>query len=461
MTSRERLRESQRGGQRVRGVHAVDEERADLSGAHPLDQLEHRFLGAGGLARRMRSVHRHALVSENAVEEPGRHLERHRLLRGRRLRPGHDEALAPRGPELVREPRDGPEREPRAPLHRRRLERADHRGSATRRRGAARLRHEELVRDGHRHRIEVIRTDAKPLVGVGPGERGDGLDRDHAHHRAHLGTPPSVEVARVLDRRDHRPERIRSERDEEIGLVEAVARHGARSVHELLRLQERVLRHRVVHDVLGVGIGREELLHERHRRRARHRAGEEHDLAAAASLAERLRHLLIDRLPGRGLVGALAAPIEERPLEPVGIVEIEERGLAARAEGPLVERVGLVPLELDRAPLARLHEHAAPRGAIAAGGCVVDGHAGNQLFGRVHVREDLLDRLPRASGRGERRAGAEELQEFAARGRIGRIERDRVRRLRELLHRVLGQRRGLEIHGPRPVLGRLRSAVYM
>jgi hypothetical protein len=117
------------------------------------------------------------------------------------------------------------------------FERADRGGGAARSGRAARLGHEELVRDGHRHRVEVIRPHAEPLVGVGAGERGDGLDRDHAHHRAHLGTAASIEVARVLDRRDHRSERIGSERDEEIGLVEAVARNGAGSVHELLRLQ--------------------------------------------------------------------------------------------------------------------------------------------------------------------------------------------------------------------------------
>ena len=56
------------------------------------------------------------------------------------------------------------------------------------------------------------------------------------------------------------------------------------------------------------------------------------------------------------------------PFDPIGIVEPGEGSLTAGAELPLVDRVFRVALHLDDVGVAILREHAAPRGALAAGG---------------------------------------------------------------------------------------------
>ena len=112
----------------------------------------------------------------------------------------------------------------------------------------------------------------------------------------------------------------------------------------------------------------------------------------------------------------------------------------------------LVPLDLDRPSLSGLDEGAAGGGAVAACGREIDRVPRRKLFRRLDVRKNFLDRLARASRRGEGGAGAEELQEFPA-GRelallfLGRREELALAQLRDL-------GRAAQLGEGRPVLGR-------
>ncbi len=94
---------------------------------------------------------------------------------------------------------------------------------------------------------------------------------------------------------------------------------------------------------------------------------------------------------------------------------------ACRADWPraqiaprLVGCVG-VALQLDRPPVHRLGDHAARRGALAAGGGVIRGHAGHRLVGRDEVGNQLAGILGAAADRADGgRADPEDLQEIPA-----------------------------------------------
>ena len=203
------IRESQRGGQRVGGIRAVDQEHLDVPRAHPLGEREHRVLRALRLERRGRGIHRHAVVPKRAVEEIHRHLQGHGVICGRGLRSREHEALPAIRPELVGERGQCPRRKSGLaldPLRRRIPERTAH-GSVSRHR-PARILDVELVRQTQRHGQEVLGAHAIPRVGVRPRKREDRLDRDQARHRAGFRMPAAREVAGKLGRREPRAERV-------------------------------------------------------------------------------------------------------------------------------------------------------------------------------------------------------------------------------------------------------------
>src|SRR5689334_18642720 len=95
-------------------------------------------------------------------------------------------------------------------------------------------------------------------------------------------------------------------------------------------------------------------------RRTRQGSGEQDDLPTApARVRERLDGAAIDLRPANRAGRALAAIHERGSAEAIGIVEVQDRGLSARAERAAVHRMRLVSFELDRATFARLHEKSA------------------------------------------------------------------------------------------------------
>src|SRR5438445_118377 len=121
--------------------------------------------------------------------------------------------------------------------------------------------------------------------------------------------------------------------------------------------------------------------------------GHERDRLALARAPERgdlVRDDLLRCVPGRWRERGSVA--EERSGEPVRMIKPLQRRLAARAQGPLADRVVGVPLELHDAALAVLRDHAAAGGALATHGCEPCGDARHELFVRHHQRQDILRR---------------------------------------------------------------------
>ena len=150
--------------------------------------------------------------------------------------------------------------------------------------------------------------------------------------------------------------------------------------------------------------------------RARLIVGDErHRLAAGAGLGQ-LRGGGLERLvPAHGLPCALH--LEHRPAHAIGVVQALQPGLPACAHAAAVHGVRGIALDLDGAPLARLHQDAAARGAFAAGAGVPVGHARQDVLRRDEVRNQLLRRL-RAS-RDADAAQTHELEEIPAIERHG------------------------------------------
>ena len=147
--------------------------------------------------------------------------------------------------------------------------------------------------------------------------------------------------------------------------------------------------------------------------------GDERDAAAPARcLAQLLPRELERVVPGDRLPCAVLPHL--RRLHAVGIVESLQRSLAARAQAACVHGVVRIALDLDRAPLARLDQHAAACRTLAAGAGVPVGHAREDVGGCHQVRDPLLRRRRCAARCGSSNADADELQEVTA------VEDDRV-----------------------------------
>ena len=118
-------------------------------------------------------------------------------------------------------------------------------------------------------------------------------------------------------------------------------------------------------------------------------------------------------------------------LRSVGIVQAKHGCLNARARGPERRWVRGVSLDLGRPSFVTLDDHTIRAAAERHRRGEVAGDAGDDVFGRVDVRDDVLDRTPDdvAPGKpGDRHRGAQERDHVAPGDPPGKL----VGALREL-----------------------------
>ena len=287
--------------------------------------------------------------------------------------------------------------------------------------GVRRRRGQPLGQDHLRHREGEHelrpRLGGNPLVRAHPGERQAGRDGDEFGHRPVPSTLEGVragESVLIAHRREPGLHEVGAEGHDVARVGEIVPGDRRRAECDAVALAQRFEGERLVGDVATGDLlhpGVDELAE-----RPALEPGDERDPLAARLLHFRLQPA--DRvLPGEFL------PLTVRTAghgigDSVGIVEPLERGLAARAEPPLIDRRIRVALELDDAAFAHLGVQPAPGRAFAAGGGIVRGDAGDLVLGRHRVRHEVLGRLGVDVARRRRRSGppgrAQDCQEPSA-----------------------------------------------
>ena len=154
-----------------------------------------------------------------------------------------------------------------------------------------------------------------------------------------------------------------------------------------------------------------------------------------------VRALLLERracAAARNALHGRISPALGQRLRAVRVVDVEDRGLREDVRAAEARRVQLVALDLDRPALVALGEDAARVAAVEVRGRVEERLAGDELLGRLDVREDPLGRLPRAARQPrERDGGAHQRQQLAP-------VHARVDRHPELAVQVLAEILGLE-----------------
>ncbi len=206
-----------------------------------------------------------------------------------------------------------------------------------------------------------------PLVGVESGERTARADVDEARRVGELG----ARVGEVELLRDTLAPQLsrKSAPNETISRAAAKssAGHGAPYACAFAR----------AHREVGFAVVRQMARREPERREPLIEESAEAARLVARSMKRRRRasghaaqRRSAEQRRERGVPGGrrqLAALPHHRPAEAIGIVQPLQRGLAARAERAAVHRVLGIPLELDRAAVARFGDDAASGGAFAAG----------------------------------------------------------------------------------------------
>ena len=385
-------------GMVVDGVHAGEDDRADRARAQLLDQRGHR--PALGPRHRIVERQRVTVVAQRLVDGVDQ-----RLCAGVGAA-AHEQAGAAGAVELAGEAIE-------------RLARG-----LRRRRGHG--RGAELAGEVRQHRRHVRRQNRQALVGVGSGEREPVLELDVARHRLEARPPRSRALAvadraglgvraRERDRRDPRAQEVGVDAHDQARAVEAVRRHGRHAVRRGVRVRYRVGRERVVAHARGRRVGAKEAPDRRLLGGAHARGRDQADRPA---LGREPRERAADRRVLRG-PRRLAAAGGGTP-GARGVVEREHGGLPGRADAAPGQRVQRIALDLDGAPVARLDQQPAGRGARAAGGRVEGRHARRHLLGLDQVRDDLLDGRAAARGGHGRGRQAHHPEEVAARvGAIG------------------------------------------
>ncbi len=383
-------------GQLVDRVEADDEE-----GVHRpvVDRLKERgqlAIEAPSYERGPIEVERLPLVAEEAVQES------YGDLFAGIVGTAHDERAAAGREELRREgsrPRRGSDRIP---------ERLADRG---RRRTAG---GEGNLPQNRECQLAPLGGGEDPaLVGRGPRERERTFDLHVSEGAPRLVPSPGGPRPRMPDRVPPGAEKVGAERDEEVRLLELEERKARRAGDERGGRKER--RHgpglEVVLDELPAERS-EEGADRLSRRRADDRRREDGHAPArrGAERGEPLAHVRVEGGPGSRLPG------QPRSLEPSGVVEPAQVGLAERTKAATGEGVLRIPFQLDGTAGEVRGEDAAGSGTGRTGRGVVNRDARYGLFRRNEVRNRLLHRKPLA--RCQRRGGAdpEGLQEVAAAG---------------------------------------------
>jgi hypothetical protein len=288
------------------------------------------------------------------------------------------------------------------------------------------------------------------MIGLGSRQRRRALDRVEAAPGAALRrASPLREVPDVADRARAAAEEIRAEREDDVRAVEPPDRlerlaedgHGSRArvvpVDRLVRMP------------LRSGKRGDDLADLPRERRGGHRLGEDPDpMAGKQPLA-----LLQDPKRLEELAPSRDLSQMEEGLRAVGIVQGEDGGLRDRIGRPEASGVLGVPLDLRRSPHVALDEHARADARQLDRGREVERLAGNQVLGRLHVRDDRFLGPARAGPETrERQRRAHELQERAAARGIDPLRRPLGELPMEEILELLGLGQLLEalpVAGPR------------
>ena len=99
-----------------------------------------------------------------------------------------------------------------------------------------------------------------------------------------------------------------------------------------------------------------------------------------------------------------AAPPLRGARRPLGVVQVEDRGLRHEVGGAEARRVRFVALDLGRPALVRLDDQAERVAAALEHRGVVRGDAGDDVLRHLRVRDDPLERPAAALGSGDREA---------------------------------------------------------
>ena len=291
---------------------------------------------------------------------------------------------------------------------------AERRGQAGRR---VTLAGEEHIGHGESQRTLGAGPDREPLVGVESGEVHPGRGVDELGHLAALEPVRPGEAALVFERAAPALQEVGPERDDVAGLGEVVRGDLVQSEHLAVSGPERLVVEGLVPDQLavqGAGPVGQEVGEAAPPRRGEHR----HPVARLAQLAGQPADGVV---PGDRRQAPVAAARHGAP-DPARVVQPLQRRLTAGADLALVDGVVGVPLQLDRAPLASAHVHAAALVAFGAGAGVPGRHAGDLVLRLHQIGHQLLNPVGGASAQCERaagRGGAEHREEPAAIQRVG------------------------------------------
>ena len=240
-----------------------------------------------------------------------------------------------------------------------------------------------------------------PLVGAHAGHAHAGLDVDVAPHLAVAIAVALGESARLLDRAQPGLEEVDAEREDVAGRGQVVAGHRVRAEHLLVRRPQRLVPKWLVDDPRPGAHCAEPLVHQPAEAARLVPRDEPH--LVGRHLAQPIHDALDRIIPRYRLELAVRSP-RQRLAHPVGVVHALERGLPARAQLALVDRVLGVPLHLHHAALAHPGVEAAPRRTLATARRIYRRDAGNLVLRGNEVGDELLDAVAPAAGQRRRAA---------------------------------------------------------
>ena len=233
------------------------------------------------------------------------------------------------------------------------------------------------------------------------------------HHAAGYASASSIrEATPVTDILRVGQERIRIERENHRRFIEPEQKIDV-AANGLLQSREAVLvADGVVGRPLQLRIFRAQLGHEARERGRRERFRKDREAGAA------IRGMSLGQLaPRRHEIGpGLRFALQPDGLRSIGIVEAKHGCLDARARRTERRRVRGVSLDLGRPSLVALDDHTVRAAAERHRRGVEARDAGDDVFGRVDVGDDVLDRTPDdvAPGKaGDRHRGAQQRDHVA------------------------------------------------
>ena len=373
---RQRLRKTHALWKGVGGIHSVENQHLHRARIHVRHQLLHRRRAAQRLLRRRHDrVDRVLVISQHRIHQDAQQMQVLCIRRVRRSALCIDNAPRRRIHQRLRNALVLLQRDARLLRKRLRINSAQqlfrvrvlhHR--VRRRRSLQLLVHQ---RRDHKPRAEQVRrTHRMTIIGIDARQRRHRLERIDARHSAfRVRRPLRGPVTLDFRLRHMLPQRIAAQVQHHVRILEAVTRCHRLAEHRIVKLALLARLQRIIHHVLRIRRNRQEILDQPLVRRARNRRRQQHHPTprrrdGRANLFVKLRHLR--EAVRRRLHEVPLALRAHGALQPVGIVKVQHTRLPPRAQGPAVHRVIGIPLKLDRAPLARLHQKAARRRALAA-----------------------------------------------------------------------------------------------